>query len=229
MLNERSISRLGTIDWDFPGSASESPFSAIHWHPARLPSQIVATFIGVLTQPNDLIVDPFVGSGTTAVEAQRLGRRFLGIDLNPVSCLISRAKTLSTSAGRIATLVNRLRDDAECALQGRLGSAVRIPSAPETVQKKWYTARVLGDLALLWGTIGSYKGRKRMLAETAFSAVLLPVCRETRHWGYVCDNSAPKGGHEGDVLSEYKRVLGRLARAYHERDEDRGVLSQNAN
>jgi DNA modification methylase len=228
MLNERSISRLRAIDWDFPGSASESPFSAIHWHPARLPSQIVATFIGVLTQPNDLIVDPFVGSGTTAVEAQRLGRKFVGIDLNPVSCLITRAKTLSSSAGRIAALVNCLRDDAECALRGRLGSPAGVPCAPETVQKKWYTPRVLGDLALLWATIGSYKGRKKMLAESAFSAVLLPVCRETRHWGYVCDNTTPKGSHEGDVLSEYSRVLGRLAGAYHERDEDRSILSQNA-
>jgi DNA modification methylase len=223
MLSEHSISRLRRIDWDFPGTASESPFSAIHWHPARLPSQIAATLIGVLTEPYDLVLDPFLGSGTCGVEAQRLNRRFVGIDLNPVSCLIAKAKTLNIPAPRIGKLIELLQHDAKIAIQGRLGLPRSFPASPATVQNKWYTPRAYRDLCLLWEGISGYRDPKRTLARAAFSAILLPVCRETRHWGYVCDNSTPKGDHDADVLAEYRRILYRLACAYQERDDDRSA------
>jgi hypothetical protein len=80
--------------------------------------------------------------------------------------------------------------------------------------------KVLRHLGELWTLIHTYKGIKRILGEAAFSAVLLPVCRETRHWGYVCDNSTPKGNYEGDVLKEFLQTLTRFATAYAERDAD---------
>ena len=60
MLSRRLRSRLSSIDWDFSGARSDSPFSSIHWHPGRFASQIPASFIGVLTQPGDVeqYVDP---------------------------------------------------------------------------------------------------------------------------------------------------------------------------
>jgi hypothetical protein len=76
------------------------------------------------------------------------------------------------------------------------------------------------QLGVLWSLVQSYGGTKRALSELAFSATLLPVCRETRHWGYVCDNTAPKGEHGGDALEEYCDVLERLAVAYEKRDAD---------
>lgn len=221
MVSEHSISRLRRIDWDFPGTASESPFSAIHWHPARLPSQIAATLVGVLTNPGDLVLDPFLGSGTCAVEAQRLDRKFIGIDLNPIACFIANAKTLTLSARRVARIVQVLREEAKFGVIGHLGHSPQAPVTPSTVQRKWYTPHVYRDLSLLWNVIQNYREPKRTLAGTAFSAILLPVCRETRHWGYVCDNSTPKDNHEADVLSEYLRILERLVDAYEERDADR--------
>jgi DNA modification methylase len=223
MLNERSILRLRRTDWDFPGSASESPFSAIHWHPARLPSQVAATLIGVLSEPNDLIVDPFVGSGTCAVEAQRLNRRFIGIDINPIACLITRAKTLAISAARVQTIVDSLKDDAQHTLGERLGVSRGNVAGVPGVQQKWYSPRVYRDLSRLWAALKAAGRNHKLFGHAAFSAVLLPVCRETRHWGYVCDNSTPKGDHEREVLYEYCRVLDRFVRAYEERDADRAA------
>ena len=43
--------------------------------------------------PGQLILDPFCGSGTALVEAQRAGFDAVGIDLNPIACRISRVKT----------------------------------------------------------------------------------------------------------------------------------------
>ena len=44
-----------------------------------------AWFIEGLTDPGDVVLDPFLGSGTTVVEAMRLHRRAMGIDIDPLS------------------------------------------------------------------------------------------------------------------------------------------------
>jgi hypothetical protein len=224
MLNPRLVSRLRKTDWDFAGKFSESPFSAIHWYPGRFVSQLPATFIGLLAPEDGTVLDPFVGSGTTLVEAQRLGRRGIGIDLHPIACLVSRAKTLRISAQRIATVLASIASDAEDVILGQLRTHRGLPpraAIPSTVQAtKWYAPRVQDHLARLWSLVMSYDKHRRVLGMTAFSAILLPVCRETRHWGYVCDNTEPDGDTQADVLKEFVDVLGSFGRAYADRDKE---------
>jgi ParB-like chromosome segregation protein Spo0J len=59
-----------------------------------------ATLIEKFTDPGDLVVDPFLGSGTTAAAAVKLGRRFIGCDINPgaVSITQERLAALGTEA-----------------------------------------------------------------------------------------------------------------------------------
>lgn len=52
-------------------------------HSAVFPEKLPEFFIKLFTKPDDLVVDPFLGSGTTAVVAQRLKRRFLGFEIKP--------------------------------------------------------------------------------------------------------------------------------------------------
>ncbi len=49
-------------------------------HSAAFPIDLPLWFIKLFTKPNDLVLDPFIGSGTTAVAALQLGRKYLGID-----------------------------------------------------------------------------------------------------------------------------------------------------
>lgn len=49
-------------------------------HPTQKPEYLLEQIILASTQQGDLILDPFVGSGTTCVVAKRLGRRYIGID-----------------------------------------------------------------------------------------------------------------------------------------------------
>ncbi len=51
-------------------------------HSAVFPRDLPAWFIKLFTRPGDIVLDPFVGSGTTALAALQLGRRFIGIDVN---------------------------------------------------------------------------------------------------------------------------------------------------
>jgi DNA modification methylase len=52
-------------------------------HSAAFPLELPKWFIKLFTQEGDLVLDPFVGSGTTALAAQQLGRHYLGIDIQP--------------------------------------------------------------------------------------------------------------------------------------------------
>ncbi len=55
-------------------------------HPTQKPEKLLAKLLLASSKENDFILDPFLGSGTTAVVAQKLGRRFCGIELNREYC-----------------------------------------------------------------------------------------------------------------------------------------------
>ena len=81
--------------WTFEGCTQKDTryiTHSYHRYPAKFIPQLVSRLINELTSYGDLIVDPFMGSGTTLVEAKLLGRPSVGVDINPVAHLISKAK-----------------------------------------------------------------------------------------------------------------------------------------
>ena len=66
-------------------------------HPNEKPESLIAGFINVTTKADDLVLDPFMGGGTTLVAAQRLGRRAIGMELEERYCEIA-AKRLAQGA-----------------------------------------------------------------------------------------------------------------------------------
>lgn len=55
-------------------------------HPTQKPEKLIAKLVLASSLPGDFVFDPFLGSGTTAVVATKLGRRFCGIELNKEYC-----------------------------------------------------------------------------------------------------------------------------------------------
>lgn len=62
-------------------------------YPARFSPKFVRTTIETLSKPGDLILDPFMGGGTTLVEALALGRHAVGVDISSLATFISEVKT----------------------------------------------------------------------------------------------------------------------------------------
>jgi site-specific DNA-methyltransferase (adenine-specific) len=76
--------------WDIP---SISPTAGERvGYPTQKPLALLERVIGATTDPGALVVDPFVGSGTTAVAAQRLGRRFACGDSSPQAIAVTCAR-----------------------------------------------------------------------------------------------------------------------------------------
>ena len=61
-------------------------------HPAEKPVTLMCWLIENSTKPDDLILDPFCGSGTTGVACVQTGRRFIGIEIDPGYADIARAR-----------------------------------------------------------------------------------------------------------------------------------------
>ncbi len=80
------------------GATTENLFRAVKnelkWppnncHPTQKIVPLMSWLCVLLSNPDDIILDPFCGSGTTCVAAKRLGRQFIGIDIDPGYCQIA--------------------------------------------------------------------------------------------------------------------------------------------
>ena len=65
-------------------------------HPAIYPVEVVEEFLHLLTPPASLVLDPFMGSGSTAVACKKLGRHYIGYDINTEYCEYARQRVLNT-------------------------------------------------------------------------------------------------------------------------------------
>jgi len=71
-------------------------------HPTQKPEKLIAKIILASTEKGDIVLDPFLGSGTTSVVAKKLGRRYVGIEMNEEYCHLAEKRI--QKAGKNATI-----------------------------------------------------------------------------------------------------------------------------
>ncbi|HHY98258.1 MAG TPA: site-specific DNA-methyltransferase [Firmicutes bacterium] len=81
------------IDLDFHTEGSTYASHALHAFAAKFPPQIPRLFIERFTTKGETVLDPMVGSGTTLLEAYLLGRRAIGVDIDPLAVRMAQVKT----------------------------------------------------------------------------------------------------------------------------------------
>ena len=69
------------------------------WHGCQMPEQILGRIINACSNPGELVLDPFGGSGTTLVAAKKLERRFIGFELSKSYALQIEKRLASANAG----------------------------------------------------------------------------------------------------------------------------------
>jgi modification methylase len=87
-------------DWLFPICAGPERLkdgAGRKAHPTQKPEALLYRIVVATTDPGDVVLDPFLGSGTVATVAIRSGRAFLGIELNPAYVEIARRRIAETN------------------------------------------------------------------------------------------------------------------------------------
>ena len=78
-------------------------------YPAKFQARLPASIISKISEEGDLIVDPFSGGGTTSAEAVLQGRNSFAMDLNPISVLVTKAKTTILSEREVNNLISEIQ------------------------------------------------------------------------------------------------------------------------
>jgi hypothetical protein len=104
---DRTISDLAP-SWDFAHLTYQQTQASTHFFhhwTAKFIPQIPRRIIETYARPGDIILDPFMGSGTTLVEAALLGYDSWGADINPLAVKIARAKTAPIDEKQLAKFI----------------------------------------------------------------------------------------------------------------------------
>ena len=212
------ISAIENADWAFTDADTTYLSHDIHPYPAKFIPQIPARAIQILTSRGDLVLDPFGGSGTTALEAMRMGRRAVSLDANPLSALIGRVKTGrldDTGRARLRAfrtfLVAQLAD-----LPVSPTSLVEehrrfIPPIPN--MEKWFALESQGELAMIRRAITHLDGTPSDIADLAISRIVVSSSFQDSETRYA---SRPREVSVGTTLKMYlaalDAVIGRVER-----------------
>lgn len=92
----------GPMRWNGGGQAAVWTYNTVKGtqrpdHPCPKPLPLMREIVDLFTDPSDIILDPFMGSGTTLVAAKEAGRRAIGIELEEKYCAIAKKRLVSTA------------------------------------------------------------------------------------------------------------------------------------
>lgn len=88
---------------------AHTPMYLMHKYWARKPHNVVGEYIEHYSKKGEIVLDPFVGSGVTAIEALKHGRKAIAIDLNPISTFITKMTLIPIELEKITEAYNQIR------------------------------------------------------------------------------------------------------------------------
>jgi len=113
---------------DVDPAAARALTHGFHSYAGRMHPTIARGAIATYSQPGDLVVDPFCGSGTVLVEAQAAGRAALGVDASPLATAIARVRTtVLGEAGRDRLVAEAARVAEESGERARRRKRPEVP------------------------------------------------------------------------------------------------------
>jgi DNA modification methylase len=198
-----------TLDvWEIPPESAQRV-----GHPAPFPVELPARLIDLFTYRGDLVLDPFLGSGSTAVAAVRTGRHYVGYDLDPVYVALAEERVAAErdrrDAGDAADLGEGLvaRESALALLQGagfaEIREGRRLPGgiavdfvATDSSGRRW--------LFEVCGAVTTYRSglaRGDALWKSLGKAAVIHAADPTARLVLLAPGLPPVGGSGAEMLS----------------------------
>ena len=170
-------------DWTLPicSGAERVKVGGVKAHPTQKPEALLARILLATTKEDDLVLDPFFGSGTTGAVAKRLGRRWIGIERETSYANVAQARIDAVvplpPEDRVITA------DARHAARVPFGTLVETgvltPGATLTDLKRRYRARVRAD-----GSLAVDGGRSGSIHQIGAAVQGLPSCNGWTFWHF---------------------------------------------
>ncbi len=204
-----------------------------HSYPARLHPGTAAGLISGLSPVGGTVADPFCGCGTVLVEARRLGRKSLGVDLNPLAVRLTRFKTQPLSEAERAALLEaaaRVAAHAEERRKSAAGPTRRYP--PEA--RDDFDVHVLLELdGLASGIKKEPAGTVKHGLQLALTSIFSKVAKESSvegppkrlASGFTIRFFASRVGELVRQLAEYEALLPEKAPGTNVREADARELA----
>ncbi|WPC66370.1 DNA methyltransferase [Rhodoferax ferrireducens] len=167
-----NLDRMSPDYWTFGGRDKRLGAHAMFHYPAMMVPQMQGAILDIICDaaPNThRVLDPFVGSGTTLVEAMARGLDFTGIDINPLAILISRAKAVVLSPGQLECSAKRIASE----IKADKGRAYFVSFQN---QKKWFSKSSSIGISRIARAIESEKDED---VRRVFWVVLARIVRST--------------------------------------------------
>jgi DNA modification methylase len=186
-----------------------------HRYPAKYIPQLAARVIKENSHAGDLVCDPFMGSGTTLVEAMVNGRRAYGTDINPVAVMIASAKTTPIEPTKLQYEVNTLLGYLHDAFQKENGQTLLVDHQLDFALPKheridyWFPEKQKHDLSLILSRIKAVEDvHIRTFLLCSFSNILkgcsiwmMKSVKPTRDW-----DKKPASAYSSFVLQTKRMV-----------------------
>ena len=239
--------RTAGEDWDFADLGIKDTQYLTHFFhhwTAKFIPQIPARVIEEHSDGGDAVLDPFMGCGTTLVEATIRGRPAYGMDINPLAVKIARAKTSPIDAAALGKLMDRLgrrsakkastaAEPALCELRRDTRGAHLFPGSEE-----WFRPDVAAAIRRVLDSIHDFDENTRNFVEVGLSDLLKgmsnarmdstipklppePVYVDKKHYNRVVDNLTRKIDVFGRLLAQLRRMH-RAVTEYHRLAADTG-------
>ena len=173
MVRYVNVKLIEDEDWDFRGVDTKYMTHGLHPYPARMIPQIARRLMEKYASKGDVVLDPFCGSGTVLVEARLLGLNSIGIDINPLACLLAEVKSNPLDPSVLKNywrkLKSNIRRDIAALRFGQIEDVV-VPDFSGTNIEYWFKANTIKELAIIRKHIERIKDEEiRKFFSVAFS------------------------------------------------------------
>jgi site-specific DNA-methyltransferase (cytosine-N4-specific) len=188
-----------------PKKSTDILLHQAHPYPCKFPGDLVKKYLPKNVE-GGVILDPYCGSGTTLLEAARLGYSTIGTDCNPIATLIARCKLINLTnldINELELLILRAKN------QAKKSSLITTTLHEFDGKDHWFTLDIQKEIAWILAEIAAYPEQSSVatVAKTALSAIINKISNQDGETRYA---KVDKGHDPGFALVTFFKKLQKL-------------------